>query len=87
MPPPLAEGVVEYAMHGGEEGEELPVPPEASVDQMALDAAAFFMWTAEPNMTVRKEAGFRNLVMILILAVLLYYTNRKLWAPVKREEH
>jgi ubiquinol-cytochrome c reductase cytochrome c1 subunit len=93
MSPPLFEGGVEYVMHGGaHEGEEgdhgaaAPESPEATVEQMAKDVSAFLMWAAEPTMVERKEAGFRNVIMIILLAVLLYYTNKKLWAPVKRKE-
>jgi len=86
MAPPIADGWLEYTMHGGE-GDTLPEPPEATLEQMSLDVSSFLMWAAEPKLIERKEAGFRNLVMILILAILLFYTNRKLWAPVKREEH
>ena len=93
MPPPLSEGLVEYVMHGakghGEDadhGAAAPAAPEATVEQMAEDVAAFLMWAAEPTMVERKVAGFRNLIMIFVLAVLLYYTNKKLWAPVKRKE-
>lgn len=94
MPPPLSDGLIEYAAHGGAhegEGEEGHgegyEPPEASVEQMSEDVAAFLMWAAEPRLVERKEAGFRNLIVLLILAVLLYYTNRKLWAPLKGKEH
>ncbi|MEM6623768.1 MAG: cytochrome c1 [Pseudomonadota bacterium] len=86
MSQPLYGEDVEYAMHGGE-GDEGPVAPEATIEQQAEDVAAFLMWAAEPKMTDRKEAGFRNLLMILFLAVLLYYTNKKLWAPIKHREH
>lgn len=71
----------------GEEGEGGHAvdyaPPEATVEQMAKDVSAFLMWTAEPRMTARKEAGFRNVIVLIILAVLLYYTNKKLWRTVK----
>lgn len=92
MTPPLSEGLVEYVMHapGGEDGHgdgaAVPEAPEATVEQMAMDVSAFLMWAAEPTMVERKMAGFRNLIMIVILAVLLYYTNKKLWAPIKRKE-
>ena len=90
MPPPLSEGLVEYAAHGGaEEGEAHAAytPPPATVEQMARDVSAFLAWTAEPNMVERKEAGFRNVLVLIILAVLLYYTNKKIWRAVKREHH
>jgi ubiquinol-cytochrome c reductase cytochrome c1 subunit len=42
------------------------------------------MWTAEPKMMARKQAGFTGVLMLTILAVLLYLTNKRIWAPVKR---
>lgn len=60
-------------------------PPEPTMEQMAEDVSAFLMFAAEPAMTERKVAGLRNLMLILLLAVLLYYTNKKLWAPIKRK--
>jgi ubiquinol-cytochrome c reductase cytochrome c1 subunit len=90
MLPPLEDDLIEYAMHGGDHGEgddhgEVAEAPAATADQMAQDVSAFLMWAAEPAMVERKSAGFRNLFMIIVLAVLLYYTNKKLWAPVKRK--
>jgi ubiquinol-cytochrome c reductase cytochrome c1 subunit len=41
------------------------------------------MWAAEPKMIERKEAGFRNIIWLVILAVLLYFTNKAIWKPVK----
>jgi ubiquinol-cytochrome c reductase cytochrome c1 subunit len=86
MSPPLEEGSVEYGVFGeaGEEGGY--VPPEPTVEQMAEDVAAFLMWTAEPKMTERKQAGFRNILLLLLLTVLLYFTNKAVWARVKRKE-
>jgi ubiquinol-cytochrome c reductase cytochrome c1 subunit len=48
------------------------------------DVAAFLMWTAEPKLGARKEAGFTAVLMLSILAVLLYLTNKRIWAPVKK---
>ena len=50
---------------------------------MSEDVAAFLMWTAEPKMMARKQAGFVGVLMLIILSVLLYLTNKKLWAPHK----
>ena len=50
------------------------------------DVAAFLMWTAEPKMMARKEAGFVGAFFLIILSVLLYLTNKRLWAPIKRKE-
>lgn len=49
----------------------------------AEDVAAFLMWTAEPKMMDRKFTGFVGVLMLALLSVLLYYTNKRLWAPVK----
>lgn len=83
MGQPLYGEDVEYMAHGAD-GEYSP--PPATLEQQAKDVAAFLTWAAEPKMIDRKEAGFRNLVMLIILAVLLYYTNKKLWAPIKRKD-
>ncbi|MFH5775252.1 cytochrome c1 [Paracoccus sp. NGMCC 1.201697] len=72
MPPPLTEGQVTY-----EDG------TEATVDQMARDVSAFLMWTAEPKMMARKQVGFVSVVFLIVLAGLLFMTNKKLWLPVK----
>ena len=87
MPPPLAGDDVEYAVFDqtGAPAEAASgyVPPEPTLEQESKDVAAFLMWAAEPNMVARKQAGFRNVVMIVVLAVLLFYTNKKLWQPIK----
>ncbi|MEM1160056.1 MAG: cytochrome c1, partial [Pseudomonadota bacterium] len=96
MSPPLEDDLIEYGVFGGDGGGGAGddaidgngyEPPPATTKQMAKDVAAFLMWAAEPTMTERKEAGFRNLVMIIVLSVLLYYTNKKLWAPLKRKDY
>ncbi|MEM7752950.1 MAG: cytochrome c1, partial [Pseudomonadota bacterium] len=38
-----------------------------------------------PKMNQRKEAGFIAVVFLIILSVLLYLTNKRLWAPLKRK--
>ena len=51
--------------------------------QMAHDVSEFLMWAAEPKMMARKQAGFVGVLMMVVLASLLFLTNKKLWAPVK----
>jgi ubiquinol-cytochrome c reductase cytochrome c1 subunit len=53
---------------------------------MAEDVSAFLMWAAEPHMVERKAAGFRNVLFLVLLTVLFYFTNKALWAKVKRKE-
>ncbi|WP_298948203.1 cytochrome c1 [Paracoccus sp. S1E-3] len=72
MPAPLADDQVTY-----EDG------TPATVDQMAKDVSAFLMWTAEPHMMNRKKVGFVSVIFLIVLASLLYLTNKRLWAPIK----
>ena len=56
---------------------------EASVEQEAKDVAAFLMWAAEPKLSARKEAGFVSVFFLIVLSVLLYLTNKRIWKPIK----
>ena len=73
MPPPLYGDDVTY-----DDGHE------ATLEEESKDVAAFLMWAAEPKMTARKEAGFTGVVFLSLLAALLYFTNKKIWAPHKK---
>mgnify|MGYP003627431494 FL=1 len=59
---------------------------EADIHSEAADVAAFLMWTAEPKMMARKQAGFAGVIFLTLLSVLLYLTNKRLWAPIKRKK-
>jgi len=72
MTPPLEDGQVTYADGAPND-----------VRHMSEDVAAFLMWTAEPKMMARKESGFIAVLFLSILAVLLYLTNKRLWAGIK----
>ncbi len=72
MPPPLVGEDVEFADGSSNE-----------LEKEAEDIAAFLMWTAEPKMMARKQAGFVGVLMLVVLTSLLYLTNKRLWAPVK----
>ena len=74
MPPPLYGDDVTY-----EDG------TEATIEQQAMDVSAFLMWTAEPKLAARKQAGMAGVIMLSVLAVLLYLTNKRVWAPHKRK--
>lgn len=54
------------------------------LEAVAEDVSAFLMWTAEPKMNARKEAGFVAVVFLIILSVLLYLTNKRIWGPIKK---
>ena len=53
---------------------------------IAEDVSAFLMWTAEPKMMARKQAGFVGVVFLTILSVLLYMVNKRIWAPIKGKD-
>ena len=74
MPPPLSGEDVEFADGSSNE-----------LEKEAIDVAAFLMWTAEPKMMDRQKSGFIAVILLTLLSVLLYLTNKKLWAPVKRK--
>ncbi|SFJ66612.1 cytochrome c1 [Jannaschia pohangensis] len=53
------------------------------LESTAQDVAAFLMWTAEPKLAARKQMGLTAIIMLGVLSVLLYLTNKRIWAPVK----
>lgn len=73
MAPPLYGDDVEY-----EDGSSTELEAEAK------DVAAFLTWTAEPKLMARKQTGFLAVLFLGVLTVLLYLTNKRIWAPVKR---
>ncbi|WP_300010677.1 cytochrome c1 [uncultured Roseobacter sp.] len=75
MAPPLYGEDVEYA--DGHEND---------LHHISEDVSAFLMWTAEPKMMARKQAGFAGVLLLTLLSVLLYLTNKRLWAPVKGKD-
>lgn len=72
MAPPLYGDDVEYA-----DGHS------TDLEHVSEDVAAFLMWTAEPKMMARKQAGLTGVLFLTVLSVLLYLTNKRLWAPHK----
>lgn len=72
MSPPLYGEDVEFA-----DGHSNDLHHEAE------DVAAFLMWAAEPKLMARKQMGFVAVIFLGLLTVLLYLTNKRLWAPHK----
>ena len=54
---------------------------------VAEDVSAFLMWTAEPKMMARQNAGLTGVIFLTILSVLLYLTNKRIWAPIKGKKN
>ena len=72
MSAPLSDGLVEY-----NDG------TEATEEQMAKDITTFLMWSAEPHLETRHKTGFRVIVYLIILSVLVYLTMKKIWSRVE----
>ena len=58
----------------------------ADLESVSKDVAAFLMWTAEPKLVARKQAGLTGVIFLTVLSVLLYLTNKRLWAPHKNKK-
>ena len=72
MPIPLSDGLIEYS-----DG------TEATEEQMAKDVTTFLMWSAEPHLETRHKTGFRVIVYLIILSILVYLTMKKIWSRVE----
>ena len=72
MSAPLSDGLVEYS-----DG------TNATTEQMAKDITTFLMWSAEPHLETRHKTGFRVIVYLIILSVLVYLTMKKIWSRVE----
>jgi ubiquinol-cytochrome c reductase cytochrome c1 subunit len=56
-------------------------------EQVSKDVAAFMMWAAEPKLVERKQTGFKVMAFLILLAGLLYFTKKKVWADVHAAAH
>ena len=55
----------------------------ATVEQMAHDVSTFLAWTAEPSQDARKLLGWKVLLFLTVLAVLMYRVKKKIWKDVE----
>ena len=74
MSSPLTDGLVEYA-----DG------TEATVEQMSKDITTFLMWSAEPHLEARHRMGFKAIVYLIILTILVYFSMKKIWSRIETE--
>ena len=74
MSNPLSEGLVEYS-----DG------TNASVEQMSKDVTTFLMWTAEPHLEARHQMGFKAIVYLIILTILVYFSMKRIWSRIETE--
>ena len=74
MSAPLSDGIIEYS-----DG------TNASVEQMSKDVTTFLMWAAEPSLEARHQMGFKAIVYLIFLTILVYFSMRRIWSRVKSE--
>jgi len=74
MASPLSEGIVEYS-----DG------TEATMDQMAKDVTTFLAWAAEPELEERHRVGFKVIIYLLLLTILVYLSMKKIWSRIDSE--
>ena len=70
----LSDGLIEYG-----DG------TEATVEQMSKDVTTFLMWTAEPHLEARHQMGFKAIVYLIILTILVYYSMKRIWSRIETE--
>ena len=74
MSEPLSDGLVEYS-----DG------TIASKAQMAKDVTTFLMWAAEPHLEARHKMGFKAILYLIILTILVYFSMKKIWSRIESE--
>ena len=72
MANPLSDGLVEYS-----DG------TDASVEQMSKDVTTFLMWAAEPHLEARHQMGFKAIIYLITLTLLVYFSMKKIWSRVE----
>ena len=70
----LSDGLIEYA-----DG------TEATIEQMSKDVTTFLMWTAEPHLEARHQMGFKAIVYLIILTILVYFSMKRIWSRIETE--
>ena len=74
MAQPLSDGLIEYT-----DG------TIASEEQMAKDVSTFLMWAAEPHLEARHKMGFKAILYLIILTILVYFSMKKIWSRIETE--
>jgi ubiquinol-cytochrome c reductase cytochrome c1 subunit len=72
MSAPLSDGLIEYS-----DG------TKATTEQMAKDVVSFLAWSAEPHLETRHKTGFRVIIYLIILTILVYLSMKKIWSRVE----
>ena len=57
----------------------------ATEEQMAKDVTTFLMWAAEPHLEARHKMGFKAILYLIILTILVYFSMKKIWSRIESE--
>jgi len=74
MSKPLSENLVQYS-----DG------TQATEEQMAKDVSTFLAWAAEPNLEQRHKMGFRAVLYLIIITILVYFSMKKIWSRIETD--
>ena len=69
MPKVLYKGLVDYA-----DG------TEATEQQIAKDIVTFLTWVSEPHLEARHKTGFKVILYLFVLVILVYFSMKKIWS-------
>jgi ubiquinol-cytochrome c reductase cytochrome c1 subunit len=50
---------------------------------MAADVTEFLAWSSDPKMEQRKSAGLMTMLYLTILAILLWFSYKRVWKDVE----
>tara|TARA_Y100000590_G_scaffold423269_1_gene528991 strand:+ start:364 stop:1155 length:792 start_codon:yes stop_codon:yes gene_type:complete len=59
---------------------------KATQAQLAKDVTTFLTWSAEPHLESRHKLGFKVIIFLTILSILVYFSMRRLWSRINSEE-
>jgi len=52
---------------------------------MAKDVVTFLSWAAEPHLEKRHKMGFRTIIYLIILTIMVYFSMKKIWSRIESE--
>jgi len=75
MTTPLSDGLVEYS-------DGTP----STRTQMAKDVTTFLVWVGEPHLESQHRMGFKSIIYLIILFILVYMSKQKVWSRFGSKE-
>ena len=69
MSEPISDGIIEYT-----DG------TESSKVQMAKDVTTFLVWASEPHLESQHRMGFKSIIYLILLIILVYMSKQKVWS-------